>query len=390
MIKFDLDIKEETYNQYKSALENIKQEFLSNGKMSDWYYIDKCISKEELEEINDAANYIKNNADLFIIIGIGGSYLGAKALIEALKKESIEIVFAGTTLSSYELSNIINNMKNKKVVINVISKSGTTLETNIVFNLLLAEMNKKYSKEELQTRIIITTDKDDSSLLETQKELNCKLFNVPKNIGGRYSVLTPVGLLPCKVAGINIEELLKGATDASKEEENVFKYTALRDYSYRSNKLIEAFTIYQERLMYFNEWLKQLFAESQGKNKKGILPISILNTRDLHSLGQYMDDGAEIVFETIIYAHELENIYIDGYNKTLDEINYIAMQSVKEAHNHMANSVIELDKIDEYNLGYLIYFFEKACMLGAYLLQVNYYDQDGVNNYKKILLEKLN
>lgn len=390
MIKFDLNIKQDVYEKYKGVLEEITNEFNTYGKMSDWSNISKSITESELTNIKEVGDYVINNADVFIVVGIGGSYLGSKALIEALSNQNKpEIIFLGNTLSSATLINTINYIKDKRVVIDVISKSGSTLETNIVFDILLDEMKKKYDKFELSKRIIITTDATNSTLLKMVEELKCKMFNVPQNIGGRFSVLTTVGLLPSYIAGINIEELLKGAEDAIKNIEDSYKYALIRNICYQNGKYIEAFTTYQDKLEYFNEWLKQLFAESEGKNKKGILPISIINTRDLHSLGQYLQDGKEIIFETIIYAHE-ESISIDKYNKTLDEINYIAMRSVKESHNHMVNNVIELDSINEYNVGYLIYFFENSCMLSAYLLGVPYYNQDGVNAYKNILIDKLN
>ncbi len=391
MIKFDLNINDEIYSKYKYKVKEALQTFELDSKMSDWYYIDKCISKEEIEAINKEKEYIRKNADVFVVIGIGGSYLGSKAVIEALSKEkNLKIIYAGISLSSSKLLEIINYIKNKKVVINVISKSGSTLETNVTFDILLEEMKKKYSNTELSKRIIITTDKENSTLLKVKEELNLKLFNVPRNIGGRFSVLTNVGLLPIAVMGIDIEELLNGAISASKEEDTIYRYALLRTLCYMNDRYIEAFTTYQEELTYFNEWLKQLFAESEGKNKKGILPISIINTRDLHSLGQYLQEGKEMAFETIIYAHEEDSINVKKYNKTLEEINYLAMQSVKESHKHMISNLIELDKLDEYNIGYLIYFFEKSCMLSSYLLDVNYYDQPGVNAYKEILLNKLN
>lgn len=393
VIKFNFDVSSDDYNSYKLKVDEIRSDFRENGKMSDWAYLDKCVSSDEIKHIKELANDVRSSAEVFVVIGIGGSFLGSKAIIEALSptyNRKPEIIYAGTNLSTFEINEIFDYIKDKSIFVNVISKSGSTLETSVTFDLFLDFMKSKYDNNELKKRIIVTTDIEKSDLLKVKDEYDLELLRVPENIGGRFSVLSPVGLFPIAVMGIDVDKLLMGAENASHDKENVLKYTIIRDKCYNSGKFVELFTIYQEKLAYFNEWLKQLFAESQGKNKKGILPVSIINTRDLHSMGQYIQDGKDVMFETVIFANEEDNIFIDKYKKSLNEINFIAMKSVVKAHSHMTSNIIEIDTINEENLGYLIYFFEKSCMLGSYLLNTNYYDQPGVNNYKEILLEELN
>jgi glucose-6-phosphate isomerase len=376
---------------YVKRIEEIKNKLVTDD-MTDWYDIQKCITKEEINDIVTTSKDIINNCDVFIVIGIGGSFLGAKMVIDALSsyfvKNKPEIIFAGTTLSSTYLSELKEYIKDKDVCINMISKSGSTLEPNLVFDYLMDTMNDKYSKEEVKNRVFITTDKDESILLDVANKNGYKKFYVPRNIGGRYSVLSPVGLLPIAVAGFNINKILDGATKANKEK--AFEYAIIRDDLYRSGKVIESFTFYEEKLSFLGEWLKQLFAETQGKNNKAILPITTVNTRDLHSLGQYFQEGERILFETVI------NISTDiaintKYNKTVKEINDIAVTSVAKAHllDGVYSNIIEVDKLDEESIGYLIYFFELAAATGAYLLDVNPFDQPGVSKYKKIINESL-
>lgn len=217
------------------------------------------------------------------------------------------------------------------------------------------------------------------------------MFEVPNDIGGRYSVLTPVGLLPIAVAGIDINELIKGARIAKDNLDKCYEYTVIRDAMYNDNILVESFDVYEPKLYYFTEWLKQLFGESQGKNNKGILPISTVNTRDLHSLGQFFQEGSPIIFSTVIYADSDKELYIDKFNRNLSSINEVAMESVSKAHfSHMNTNIIKIDKINEENIGYLIFFFEMSAMLGSYLLGVNFYDQPGVNAYKDNIKERIN
>ena len=386
MIKFDFKTYNKLYDD-NCDLSSIKEKFIEENKMSGWYYLDIDTAK-----IKDCALKIRNNADILIVIGIGGSYLGAKAVIDALTpyfdNSKPEIIFAGTSLSSDYLSELKEYIKGKSVYINVISKSGTTLEPMIAFDYLLDYMKNNF--EDYKDRIITTTDSKEGALLELSIKENFTLFEVPSNIGGRYSVLTPVGLLPIAVKGIDIDKLISGATDAKDDLSNCFKYTCIRNEMFKHNIVVESFDVYEPKLYYFTEWLKQLFGESQGKSNKGILPISTVNTRDLHSLGQFFQDGNPIIFSTIIYTNSDKDIYLDKFNRKMSEVNYLAMNSVAKAHySHMNSNIMELDKINEENIGYLIFFFEMSAMLGSYMLGIKYYDQPGVNGYKENLHESL-
>ncbi len=388
MVKFDFEkfqyIKLEEFN-----LGAVKERFLEERKMAGWYDLDTSC----LEEIKTTAKYIRNNCDVFVVCGIGGSYLGAKAIIDALAPyygtAKPEIVFAGYNLSSDYMADLLDYIKDKNVMVNVISKSGTTLEPAIAFDFLLDFMENKYG-EEASNRIFATTDEKTGTLLELANEKGFKKFVVPDNIGGRFSVLTPVGLLPIAVAGYSIDSLFVGANNA-KSEEKYYYYTQLRHELYNMNKNVESFDVYEPKLASFAEWLKQLFGESQGKDGKGILPVSTVNTRDLHSLGQYYQDGIDMLFSTVLYAEPNRDLSVQKYDCELSNINRMAMESVCEAHykGHVPTSVIELDRINEENLGYLIFFFEMTAMLGSYLLDINYYDQPGVNGYKDILHAKI-
>lgn len=386
MINFDFNtynnINLENYN-----LEHIKEQFIADNNMAGWYYLDT-----DLEDIKMCATNIRKHADLFLVIGIGGSYLGSKAVIEALtpyfQKDKVEILFAGTNLSSDYLNDLLEYIQDKSVYINVISKSGNTLEPSVAFDIILEYMKKTYT--DYQERIIVTTDAITGNLLKLAEEEHFKRFVVPNNIGGRYSVLTPVGLLPIAVANINIDSLFTGANAAKQDMDNCYKYTMIRDIMYKSNKIIESFNVYEPKLYYFTEWLKQLFAETQGKNNLGILPISTVNTRDLHSLGQFFQDGTPIIFSTTIFNNSHKNISLPKYGRSLNDLNKIAMESVAKAHYpHTPTSIISLDDINEYNIGYLIFFFEMSAMMGSYLLDINYYDQPGVNGYKDIMNKKI-
>ena len=392
-MKFDFEsyMKNIDKVSYNLKIEDIKNK-LKLDEMTDWYNIDKCITKEEIDDIVTTSKNIRNTCDVFIVVGIGGSFLGSKMVIDALsdyfKKGKPEVIFAGTTLSSIYLSELKEYISDKEICINMISKSGSTLEPNVVFDYLMDIMKERYSKEQLKDRIFITTDKDESILLDIANENGYKKFYVPRNIGGRYSVLSPVGLLPIAVAGYAINKILNGARTVNKDK--AFEYAIIRDDLYLSGKVIESYTFYEEKLSFFGEWLKQLFAETQGKNNKAILPISTVNTRDLHSLGQYFQEGERIFFETVININTDININTK-YNKTIREINDIAVKSVAKAHllDGVYSNIIEIDKLNEESIGYLIYFFEIAAATGAYLLNVNPFDQPGVSKYKKIINESL-
>lgn len=376
-----------------------------------WMQVFNTITKEELQDISSTANYIRNNCDILVVIGIGGSYLGAAAIIELLKgklynlNHKPEIIFAGTSLSSLEIQELLDICQDKDIMINMVSKSGTTLEPNVVFDVFKRMLEKKYGKKEAAKRIICTTDKEKGDLRQLANKNKYKCFVIPDDIGGRYSVLTPVGLLPIAVAGVNIEKLLIGAGMAAVEtrESDIdlnecYQYACARYLLYKKGYTVEMFAGFEPRMKMFGEWLKQLFGESEGKNGKGLFPASVIYTSDLHSLGQYLQDGKKTVIETILWV---ENI---GYNfdlgktelvntngKNLNEINEIAMLATAKAHKSGKTPVIIL-KLKEYTeecVGYMIYFFQKACAMYCRLLGVNPFNQDGVDAYKNNMKEMI-
>ncbi len=368
---------------------------------------------EEFEEITAAAEYIQKNADVLIVIGIGGSYLGARAVIEAIKspnynlleKNTPQIYFIGNSLSPSSLNEILALCEGKDICVNVISKSGTTTEPAIAFRVFRELVNSRYSKEEAAKRIFCTTDKEKGTLKELADREGYKTFVVPDDVGGRFSVLTAVGLLPIAVAGINISELLKGAETAMNElcsedpeKNDILRYAAVRNCFYENGRQLECFISYEPRMAMFNEWLKQLFGESEGKDGKGLFLTSCIFSTDLHSLGQYIQEsGKKLMFETVIHFDQTDSDYVipmqDG---NLDGLNFLAGNNMSYVNNRarlgtlmahteggVPNLVVECDKLDEFHLGYLIYFFEKACAVSGYILGVNPFDQPGVESYKK-------
>lgn len=382
-------------SKFNKSEKKASKEILS-GSLAYWNDINSFVSKDELNAIMNVANYVRDNCDVFIVIGIGGSYMGSKAIMEALlptfNKGKPEIIFLGTDLSSNYYKEVIDYIKDKDVIVNVISKSGNTLEPNIAFEIISYIMKGKYSKEELRDRIIITTDEKDGSLRKLAKEEGYFTFNVPKNIGGRFSVFTPVGLFPLAVAGIDILTLLEGFMSGGEYIPLAIDYAVVREALYKKNKYVESFTVYNSKLYYFTEWLKQLFAETQGKEGKGILPISNVNTRDLHSMGQFLQEGHDIIFETVIGVENSDVIKIAKYDKTLNEINRIAQEKVCLAHyrDKTPSLVIDIETLDEYNMGQLVRFFITAAIVGALLIDVNPFDQPGVEKYKQLVNEALN
>ena len=367
----------------------------------------------EYDEIIESAEYIKNNADVLVVIGIGGSYLGARAVIEAIKssnynllaKDTPQIFFIGNSISPASLNEVVTMCEGKDICVNVISKSGTTTEPAIAFRVFRELVNSRYSKEEAAKRIFCTTDKQKGTLKELADNEGYKTFVVPDDVGGRYSVLTAVGLLPIAVAGIDIGELLFGAKAAMQElnsekytENDMLRYAIVRNCLYNAGKKLECFVSYEPSMAMFNEWLKQLFGESEGKDGKGLFPVSTVFSTDLHSLGQFIQEsGSELMFETVVKFNSTDNDYvINEQAGNIDGLNFLAgekMSVVNEkarlgtllAHTEggVQNLVIEADKIDEYNIGYLIYFFEKACAVSGYILGVNPFNQPGVESYKK-------
>ena len=363
--------------------------------------------QEEFARIKKAADFIKENAEVLVVIGIGGSYLGAKAVIEALKpyfaNKGVEIVFCGHTLSSTYTKELLDYLKDKSFCINVISKSGTTTEPAVAFRLCKELLEKKY-KEEASKRIFATTDKARGALRTLATLEGYETFVVPDDIGGRYSWFTAVGLLPIACAGIDIDELMRGSrkayddfTTLSYEENPALIYASIRNLLYRQNKKIEVLVTYEPKLSFISEWWKQLFGESEGKDGVGLFPASLVYSTDLHSMGQYIQEGERIMFETILDVLEpnsdivlnADEANLDGLNylegKNLSSVNKMAELGTILAHvdGGVPNVVLEVEKIDEYNIGYLLYFFMFSCGVCCYMQGINPFNQPGVESYKK-------
>lgn len=378
-----------------------------------WIDLPTNYDKEEFDRIKKSAEYIKKNADVLVVIGIGGSYLGARAVVEAVKsynynllaKDTPQIYFIGNSISPSSLNEIVSLCDGKDVCVNVISKSGTTTEPAIAFRVFRELINSRYSKEEAAKRIFCTTDAHKGTLKELADKEGYETFVVPDDVGGRFSVLTAVGLLPIAVAGIDIDALMLGARNAQNElcdtdiEKNpALKYAAVRNCFYNKGKKMECFVSYEPNMTMFNEWLKQLFGESEGKDGKGLFPVSCVFSTDLHSLGQYIQEsGSDKMFETVVKFNNCLNDYvIDEQEGNIDGLNFLAgekMSVVNDkarlgtllAHTEggVGNLIVEVEKLGAEEIGYLIYFFEKACAISGYILGVNPFNQPGVESYKK-------
>ena len=389
-----------------------------NGPGNDyvgWLDLPTDYDKEEFKRIGKAASKIRRDSDILIVIGIGGSYLGARAVIELLGhsfasaaskkvRKSPLILFCGNSISATYLADMMDIIEGKDISVNIISKSGTTTEPAIAFRIFRAYMENKYGKEEARNRIYATTDKARGALKGLADEEGYESFVVPDDVGGRFSVLTAVGLLPIAVAGIDIRELMKGARDASKAykklpfaENPCYQYAAVRNCLLRSGYSTEVMVNYEPSFHYMTEWWKQLYGESEGKDLRGIFPAGVDNTTDLHSMGQFIQDGARIMFETVVNidaprrSFEIPNdpANLDGLNflsgMDMNEVNKKAMQGTVLAHvdGKVPNMAVHMAEQNAYNLGELIYFFEKACGISGYLLAVNPFNQPGVEAYKK-------
>lgn len=380
-----------------------------------WINLPTNYDKEEFARIQKAADKIKSDSEVLIVIGIGGSYLGARAAIEALshsfynilpkeQRKTPQVLFAGNNISSTYVTHLLQLVEGRDWSINVISKSGTTTEPAIAFRVFRAALEKQYGKEEARKRIYATTDSEKGALKKLSSEEGYESFIIPDDVGGRYSVLTAVGLLPIAAAGINIESIMQGAADASKEysnpnlaENEAYQYAAARNALYRKGKATEILVNYEPSLHFVSEWWKQLFGESEGKDFKGIFPAAVDFSTDLHSMGQFIQEGNRNIFETVIQVREVaEHISIehddadlDGLNfltgKTMDFVNKKAFEGTLLAHTdgQVPNFIVNIADMTPYTFGYLVYFFEKACGISGYLLGVNPFDQPGVEAYKK-------
>jgi len=394
---------------------NFKAVKNKTGKGNDflgWVDLPDNTSDSFLQKIENVGQRLRQKSEVFVVVGIGGSYLGARAVIEALSNHFVQlssdspvILYAGQNISEDYLVDLLEILDKKDYSLTVISKSGTTTEPAIAFRILKAHIEEKYGREEAKGRIVAITDKEKGALKQLADEEGYDTFVVPDDVGGRYSVLTPVGLLPIAVAGFDIRKLLEGArvmkdhlsTSTAIDENPVSAYAAVRNALYNKGMTTEIMVNYEPKLFYFTEWWKQLYGESEGKENKGIFPAGVSNTSDLHSMGQYIQEGLRNIFETVLSVENPDKeMKVPTDEKNLDGLNYIAGKHIHEV-NHMAelgttlahidggvpNLKISIPKIDEHNLGELIYFYEMACAVSGYILNVNPFDQPGVEAYKK-------
>ncbi len=380
-----------------------------------WVDLPENYDKEEFARIKKSADKIKSDSDVLLVIGIGGSYLGARAAIEMLNhsfynllgkedRKAPQVIFVGNSISSTYMHDLFDLLKDKDVSINVISKSGTTTEPALAFRVFRKFLEDKYGVEEAKSRIYATTDREKGALKTLATEQGYESFVIPDDVGGRYSVLTAVGLLPIAASGVNIDDMMQGAHQAQVDfsepdldKNAAYQYAAVRNVLYNKGKTIEMLINYEPALQYFNEWWKQLFGESEGKDFKGIYPSSANFSTDLHSLGQYVQEGRRDIFETVLHVesprHDLtieeDAQDLDGLNylagETVDFVNEKAYQGTLLAHTdgQVPNLVVHLPELNAYTFGYVAYFFEKACAISGYLLGVNPFDQPGVEAYKK-------
>ena len=413
IIKYSRQVKEIHKELHTKA--NDKNEFCG------WLNLPTNYDKEEFEKIKKAAKKIQADSDILLVIGIGGSYLGARAVIESLnntfyniqdntQRKTPQILYVGNSLSPNYISDLVNYIGDKDISINVISKSGTTTEPAIAFRIFREIMENKYSLKEARSRIYVTTDSEKGALKTLADKEKYTTFVIPDNVGGRYSVLTAVGLLPIATAGVNIDELMEGAriaqdrySDENLKYNECYKYAVLRNILYEDEKNIEILVTYEPKMHYFIEWWKQLFGESEGKEQKGIYPSGAEFTTDLHSLGQYIQQGRRNLFETVISIENPENDIelkkeeddMDNLNylagKTMDYVNKKAMEATIAAHveGDVPNIVVNINKLDANNMGQLIYFFELACAMSGSILGINPFNQPGVEKYKTNMFKLL-
>lgn len=399
----------------KAAHDTLHNKTGAGNDFLGWLDLPVNYDKEEFSRIKNAAEKIKKNSQALIVIGIGGSYLGPRAAIEMLnsnfhnvlgndKRNAPKVFFVGNNISSTYLADLLDAIEGIDISVNVISKSGTTTEPAIAFRVFKDYMEKKYGVDGAKERIYATTDKSRGALKSLANEMGYETFVIPDDVGGRFSVLTAVGLLPIAVAGINIDEMMQGAADAREayatadlKNNDCYKYAAMRNALYNKGKDIEILVNYEPGLHYFNEWWKQLFGESEGKDQKGIFPAAVDFSTDLHSMGQFIQEGNRIMFETVLNVEKAKRELtiekaegdLDGLNflagKTIDFVNKQAFNGTLLAHNDggVPNMVVNIPELSPYYFGYMVYFFEKACGISGYLLGVNPFDQPGVEAYKK-------
>ena len=427
-IKLNIDhtgIKEKEIMKYKETVEKAHNELHENSNNENefvgWLEHPTKYDKREFRRIKKTAEKIQKDSDVLVVIGIGGSYLGARAVIEALnsnfynilpdkRRKFPQIFFVGNNMSPDYINDLLECISQKNISVNVISKSGTTTEPAIAFRIFREYLESKYGIDEARRRIYVTTDKSKGALKTLASEEEYETFVIPDNIGGRFSVLTAVGLLPIAVSGINIDNLMNGArngqdkyNDSELKYNNCYRYAVARNILYTQKKNTEILVNYEPQMLYFTEWWKQLYGESEGKEERGIFPAGATFTTDLHSLGQYIQQGERNLFETVINIKntktdikmKADEDNLDGLNylegKTMNYINHKAMEGTVQAHKEggVPNIVIDVEKLDEENMGELIYFFELACAISAKILGVNPFNQPGVEQYKKNMFKLL-
>lgn len=393
MIKFDFDtyskryIDKDIFNNNFKRKEEVFSKF-NNSEMIGWT---REIDSNVIDDILKLRDEIKTNANCLVVIGIGGSYLGSKALNDMFSSyydNSFEIVYLGNNLSSKYMIDTLKYLEDKDFYVNVISKSGNTKEIEISYNILKTFMEQKYSSEELQKRIIITTELVNGRLRKEVNEFNYRSFIIPNDIAGRYSLITPAHLLPMSFK-LNIEKLVEGFYAGLKLKDEAFYYASVRKSLFDVNKYIENYSVYEPSFNYFLEWLKQLFGETEGKDGKGIFPVSTIGTRDLHSLGQFIQEGNPIIFETFIKINNSTNFKYEGRN--LDDINNIVLNSVVQAHRKagVCSNIVEIENVSEKDIGSLCAFFMLSAAYSGYLFDVNPFNQPGVEVYKEYLRNNL-
>ena len=394
MVKFDFDtysknyIDEEIFSKNFNRKEEVFSKF-NNSEMIGWT---RKIDNSIIDEILSLRDEVKSNANCFVVVGIGGSYLGSKAINDIFsdyyEESSFEIIYLGNNLSSKYIRDTLEYLKNKDFYVNVISKSGNTKEVEVSYELIKSLMNEKYSEEEKRKRIIITTDSNSGKLREEVKKFNYRSFVIPSDIGGRYSLITPAHLLPLSFK-LDIKKLVNGFYSGLELKDEAMYYASIRKSLFDTGKYIENYSVYEENFNYFLEWLKQLFAESEGKDFKGIFPVSTIGTRDLHSLGQFIQEGNPVIFETFIKILNVTDFKYE--NRRLDEINNIVLDSVVQAHikSGVRCNIIEVSEIDEESIGLLCAFFMLSAAYSGYLFDVNPFNQPGVEVYKECLRNNL-
>ena len=411
-------INEEILKDYEQKVTQINEMIKNKSGLGNDFlgWVDWPVNydKEELKRIKADAKYVREHFDILVVCGIGGSYLGARSALEALNglrsDDKLEIIFMGQTFSPNYVAQVMHYLKGKNFAINVISKSGTTTETSISFRLLKELLESQVGKEKARKAIYATTDKEKGALKTLCNNEGYATYVLPSDIGGRFSVFTAVGTFPLACAGVDVEALIKGSQDAKKEIESAplkdnkcYQYAVMRDYMYRHNKPVEMYVTYEPQMSQISEWLKQLFGESEGKEHKGLYPSSATFSTDLHSLGQYVQDGTPLLFETIINVIKPkqdiviphDDLDLDGLNylegKNLAFVNQKAFEGTLKAHEDggVPCNVIYLDQLDELNLGYMFYFFMRACAMSAYMLDINPFNQPGVEVYKKNMFHLL-